>query len=173
MEIDNVKKYRLIIVILVLVNLVLVLIWWMFFIKGSVNDHNDADRKRWRSNRTDFFEQTLGLDEQQKVEFKRLNEIHFSRLKISNFEIDSLKSELQRTIVNDAGNETRLSELFHEIAVKRTSLDTSIYFHFKRLRALCRPEQVAVFDSLANSFVKKRGKMSPQDMPPPRREGGD
>jgi hypothetical protein len=154
MKTDNQKKYRLIVLLLIIVNVLIVFAWWYLD-----NDNPDGQRKRQRGReefKKDFFESTLKLDSSQRCQFKQLNHSHFKSLGELNNDIDSLKLLIKDEIINPTRDEKRVKELFSEIVIKRTVIDTTIYNHFKQLRLVCHPDQVASFDSLTNSFFLKK-----------------
>lgn len=152
------KKYKFVIGILVLVNVLIIAFWWFFYTPS----HRDDDTKRSvnrRGQHRDFMEQALKLDEDQKLAFKKLSDDHRNLLFNLNNEVDVLKQEIGSQIVKGADDQKRIDSLFFNIAIKRAAVDTTIYHHFKRLRQLCRTEQVPAFDSIMTEFLthKERG----------------
>ena len=158
MKTDNPKKYRLVIILLIIVNLILISTWWYFdSTRLDMGDSNHHGRKEMRKN---FFQTTLGLDSIQSEQFNMNNKEHFKRIRTMNNEIDSLKLLIRDEVFKPNPDEEVLNELFSKIAVIRTSIDTSIYYHFKELRSICKPSQVASFDSLMNEFFTKKERFS-------------
>ena len=159
MELNEAKRYRIIIVILILVNLSLISIWWLLSIKSDSNDSS-----KHQNNKKDFFKEALKLDSIQQNQFDTLNHQHFQKLGKLNHEVDSLKQKMRIEIMQPTQNQERLDSVFTEIAIKRTIIDSSIYHHFQRLRKICKPNQINTFDSVVNSFLlhkeknKKRSK---------------
>lgn len=161
MNMNEAKKYKVIIISLILVNVLIIGIWWFFNIKGQPERENRKNSGQWRHNRNDFFEEALKLDSAQRIVFKEMNDRHMTRLGRTNVEVDSLKNQIKIEIFKSNPNPERIDSLFKMIAGKRTTIDTSIYYHFKRLRNVCRPNQVASFDSLMNNFIKRKDKFGP------------
>lgn len=155
MNIDEAKRYKLVIGLLILVNVLIIAVWWVFYL----NEPNDSDGKRigqWRTQRRDFMEKTLQLDSLQKMKFKELGDNHMMLLEQLNREIDSLKTAINKEIMVQEGPSERIDSLFRAIAEKRAAVDTSIFHHFKRLRAVCRPDQAVRFDSLMMEFMSRK-----------------
>lgn len=151
----NFKRYRIIIIILIVVNLVLIGALWQF----NINNRYD---NRWRGRGDDKgrfgkerFEDALRLDSLQKEEFDNRNRMHFHKIHQLNGEIDSIKVLVRDEIFKSNTDEEKLNKLFESIAQKRTTIDTSIYNHFKNLRSLCSPSQTAAYDSMMNGFFNR------------------
>lgn len=155
MKMDETKRYKLVIGVLVLVNVLIVAVWWLFYMPQSTEGKRNKQNE-WRNQGRDFMEQALKLDESQKVVFNALGEAHMKMVGKLNREIDSLKSCISKEIMNAEGPSVRIDSLFNTIALKRAAVDTSIYHHFRRLRKVCKPEQVVAFDSLMTEFLSRR-----------------
>lgn len=154
MKTDNPKKYRLIIVLLIIVNLAIIISWWYFDSNGAWK-HDDKRRGR-RGFKKENFESTLGLDSLQKVRFDKMNKQHHSRLEVLKSEVDSLKQLIKTEVFKKETDEQRIDTLFTQIASRRTTIDTSIYFHFKNLKKACTQEQKVVFDSLMQVYFHRK-----------------
>lgn len=152
---NEVRKYKIIIFSLIAVNLLIVGIWWIISFKrpGEEFDHHEGQRGM---NRRPEFKKMLKLDSLQAVQFDQLTELHKMQIGRCNMEIDSLKNVIRDEIVKQPKNTARIDELFNQIALKRTAVDTSIYHHFGRLRHICRPDQTAAFDSAMSCFLKQQ-----------------
>ncbi len=153
MKTDETKKYRIIILILIVVNICLITTWWVL----SIRSEQPIEEKQ-QNPRKDFFAQALKLDSIQKIQFDTLNCQHFQKLGQLNGRVDSLKHEMRLEIMRPATNHNRLDSLFKEIAWNRTVIDSTIYHHFQRLRNICQPNQVESFDSLINTFLMRKDK---------------
>lgn len=125
--------------------------WWYF----SNDTKNSCWPGRHDSNKGRF-EDLLRLDSIQMKQFEARKSVHFDGIRSINAQIDSIKLIVRDEIFSNKPNEERLDSLFNEIAIRRTSIDTSIYYHFKRLKAICRPDQKRTFDSLSNEFFRKK-----------------
>jgi periplasmic protein CpxP/Spy len=149
------NRYRLIILVLVLINIAVIATWW-------VSGLNETERQRpsWSGERgefrRDFFEQALNLDEVQKALFSELTRDHMEKIRQMNRDVEQLKNEYNEHLVKNQLNQTLSDSLFMAIAEKRASIDTSMVHHFKRLRTLCTPEQNVKFDSLMTNFMWPR-----------------
>lgn len=152
---NEVRKYKIIIFSLIAVNLIIIGIWWIISYKRPMEGFDHRGGQKGLNKRPEFKEM-LKLDSLQASEFDELTEKHKMQIGRCNMEIDSLKYVIRDEIINQHNNTIRIDELFNEIAVKRTAVDTSIYHHFGRLRHICRPDQVAAFDSLMTCFLKQQ-----------------
>lgn len=146
------RKYKIIIFSLIAVNIVIVGIWWLISYRMPGNGFDHRDGKRGMDKRPEFKEM-LKLDSIQATQFDQLSELHKRQIGRCNMEIDSLKNLIREEIMKQSDS-IRIEQLFVEIAKKRTSVDTSIYHYFGRLRKICRDNQVAAFDSVMMSFMK-------------------
>lgn len=153
MKTDETKKYRFIILILIVVNICLIATWWALSVRP---DQSCEDRHQ--NHRKDFFAQALKLDSMQKMQFDTLNCLHFQKLGQLNGKVDSLKHEMRVEIMSPTANLNHLDSLFNDIAWHRTVIDSTIYHHFRRLRSICQPNQVEAFDSVVNTFLMRKDK---------------
>ncbi|MFT3739605.1 MAG: hypothetical protein QM786_12675 [Breznakibacter sp.] len=156
MKMDEAKRYKLVIGVLILVNVLIIGVWWIFYINDYSNDSGERRGGEWRNQRRDAIEQTLQLDSLQKVRFRQLSDAHMKMLGRLNREIDSLKFVINREIMVQDGSTQQIDNLFRIIAEKRAAVDTSIFYHFKRLRGVCHPGQVVKFDSLMMEYMSRK-----------------
>lgn len=163
-------RYKLVIVALVAVNVLIIAFWWMFY----TPDKPGSERKRgnWHDKQRNFIEQTLNFDDSQKMQFDQLDKDHKKRLFDMNNKVDSLKREIGKVILSGESDNATVDSLFSDIANGRAAIDTTIYHHFRRLRGICRPDQVAAFDSVMTEFFnrKNRGPSMNRNMPEPGNE---
>jgi len=152
---NEVRKYKIIIFSLIAVNLIIIGIWWIISFKRPMDDFDHHDGQKGMNKRKEFKEM-IKLDSIQAVRFDELTALHKMQIGRYNMEVDSLKNVIRDEIIKQPSNAARIEQLFNEIAKKRTAVDTSIYQHFGRLRHICRPEQVAAFDSVMTCFLKQQ-----------------
>jgi len=152
---NEVRKYKIIIFSLIAVNLMIIGIWWIISFRRPMEgfDHHDGQKGM---NKRPEFKEMLKLDSLQAIQFDELTECHKMQIGRCNMEIDSLKNVIRDEIIKPQNNNVRIEQLFKEIAVKRTEVDTSIYHHFGRLRHICRPDQIAAFDSVMTCFLRQQ-----------------
>jgi hypothetical protein len=156
MNMNEARKYKVIIISLITVNIVIIGIWWIVNLKtrsGKDNPHGDS---QWRINKHESFEDALGLDSLQRKKFKELSYNHMAKIGCLNNRVDSLKKLIQNEIFAQQPDQARIDSLFNNISLNRTMIDTSIFHHFKRLKAECNENQAVVFDSLINNFFSRR-----------------
>jgi predicted protein tyrosine phosphatase len=159
MTTSDIKKYKTIIIALVVVNLLTIFFWWFLGFGGfhKFSKEKEAENTKNFSAKV-ALEEKLGLDPDQKVLFEVHNKVHYTQLKEFNQSIDSLRRVLRDEVISGASDSIRVKELFEAIALQRTQMDLSIYHHFRELKAICKPEQKVVFDSVVNSFLLRKGR---------------
>jgi hypothetical protein len=153
------KKYKAIIIALVAVNLLTIFFWWFIGFGGfqKMRGERGAENAKNYSAKV-ALEEKLGLDPEQKEQFEVHNKIHYTQLKEFNQSIDSLRRVLRDEVISGASDSIRVKELFVAIANHRTQMDLSIYHHFRELRAICKPEQKVMFDSIVHNFLMRKGR---------------
>lgn len=95
----------------------------------------------------------LRLDEAQKAAYQGLIDEHRSKVTVLNRQNLELKNELYVLLRAEKPDTMVASALIHKIGRKQEALEHINFEHFRQIRALCKPEQVAAFDSLAKELA--------------------
>lgn len=100
----------------------------------------------------------VGFDSVQIAEFKKLKEKQWVILKPMFEDIRKAKDSLYRMISNERVSDSTLSTTADLIAQRQKALDLQAFNNFKEIRTVCRPEQLAKYDSLVLRMMRKMGK---------------
>jgi hypothetical protein len=110
----------------------------------------------------DFFEKELGLSPQQKIQHDSLHKIFADKQQAIFARIKVLKDSLYFT--SNANNDSTLVNHFtQEIGAELTTLEKESFYHFKRVRGICTPEQQIKLDTIISRINNmQRGPRKPQ-----------
>jgi len=94
----------------------------------------------------------LNLDEKQVAAYDALIKEHRSNIHAYDGQMMHLKKELYTGLASDMQLDEQDS-LLQAISVIQLQIEQVHYVHFQAIRALCRPDQQANFDELANRLA--------------------
>lgn len=95
----------------------------------------------------------LGLDKAQQASYQTLITGHRSQMDVLNRQSLELKNELYTLLREEKPDTMVASALIHKIGEKQQAMERVNFGHFRQIRALCRPEQIPAFDSLAKELA--------------------
>jgi hypothetical protein len=95
----------------------------------------------------DFFEKELGLNAQQKIQHDSLHKIFSDKQQAIFARIKVLKDSLYFT--SNASKDSTLVDYYtQKIGVELTTLEKESFYHFKKVRGICTPEQQIKLDTI-------------------------
>ncbi|MDH7463810.1 hypothetical protein QEG73_21090 [Chitinophagaceae bacterium 26-R-25] len=95
----------------------------------------------------DFFEKELGLNPQQKIQHDSLHKIYSDKQQAIFSRIKVLKDSLYFN--SNANNDSALVNYYtQKIGAELGTLETESFYHFKRVRTICTPEQQLKLDTI-------------------------
>lgn len=115
-----------------------------------------------------FLVRTLGMDEAQQQKFRELRDAHREAMQ----PLRSVLRDARRAMfshVPDAGEATLQADLLAAGMAQR-SIDSITVLHFRKVRALLRPDQQSKFDEVIGELPKMMGGAPPPPPPPPHGE---
>ncbi len=152
--------YKVVIALLVLLNIATVGYIWM---QGRNGGHGPEGGGRW--NHVDrIILDKLHLDEQQQNEFEKLKNEHHSQMVAIQKEAGQLHNELFKLLQADNVDTVKKDGIIATLQLKEKQKEELTFDHFKKLRAILRPEQEKGFDE----FVDELGRHL-LNGPPPRK----
>jgi Spy/CpxP family protein refolding chaperone len=100
----------------------------------------------------------VGFNDQQISQYKLYREEQWNALKPMFEDMRKAKESFFRLISTEGVSDSVVNAITDDIAEKQKALDMRMYNHFKRIRALCTPEQLPKYDSLVQRMMRKMGK---------------
>lgn len=144
------------VIILIIANVVLLS---AFFLTRM---HHDPHSNQ---NPAGFIEKELGFDEKQKDEFNALHVAHHQETEELRRNINEEEDSLFSLLKGTAPLENNKTSLIRELGINKSQIDSLTFEHFKKLRALCNPQQQKKFDEIIRDVVKSIAP-PPPPMPP-------
>ena len=105
-------------------------------------------------NRGDWMVKELKLNDQQKAEHKKIKDDHFARLKPVNDSITFGRSHLYSLLKDSVTNDSLVHLYAGIVGEKHTLASIYTFEHFKKIRAICDPQQQVKLDSLIQKIVQ-------------------
>lgn len=152
------KVLLLIIAILVIANIVML----SFFLqkKQAPRQSSRPDRKAYISA---FLKEDIGFDQQQLQQFDTLSNRHRKNMGAMFDKIRSNKAEQFRQLVNGNFTDSAINAVADHSVSMQKEMELRMLTHIRKVRSLCKPEQVAKFDSDFGKVLARRndGKRKP------------
>ena len=97
----------------------------------------------------------VGFDQKQLDTYQQLREEHMKKIKPLFEDIRSAKDSFYSLLYVDNPPDSLLNKTAARIGEKQMVLDREVFNHFKNVRLLNRPEQLAKFDTLYKKVIEK------------------
>lgn len=138
--------------ILLAVNIVL-LSFLLFKKEGSYKEHNRPDRKAMISN---FLKTDVGFDQNQLLQYDTASNLYRSKMKSLFESLGTNKNDQLKKLVEGNFNDSVIQKLGEESAANHKTMEANKLVHIRNIRALCKPNQLAAFDSLFTKVFGRR-----------------
>jgi periplasmic protein CpxP/Spy len=106
----------------------------------------------------------LHFDEAQQKQYESLIEEHHSKTDELHDASGKLHKELYSLLTEAVPDKAKADSLVIQISENQKAMDYLNFDHFQKIRAICRPEQISDFNSLA---LDLSGLFGPKGPPPP------
>jgi len=113
---------------------------------------------RTRSTVTEMLQDEVGFSEEQTAKYKELKDKQREKIKPMYENMRRAKDSLFRLLSYPDTPDSVLNKAGEVIAQRQKELDIETLNHFRRVRALCRPDQLPQYDSLVIRLLRKMGK---------------
>lgn len=100
----------------------------------------------------------VGFDDQQITEYRKLKEQHWATIKPMFGEMQKAKDSLYKLLSNESISDSLINATAEAIGQKQKAIDLQAFTHFKQIRSLCKPDQLAKYDSLVQRMIRKMGR---------------
>jgi hypothetical protein len=138
--------------ILFAVNIVL-LSFLLFKKEGNSKEHNRPDRKAMISN---FLKTDVGFDQSQLLQYDTASNLYRSKMKSLFESFGTNKNDQLKKLVEGNFNDSIIQKLGDESAANHKTMEANKLMHIRNIRALCKPYQLAAFDSLFTKVFGRR-----------------
>ncbi|HLG41241.1 MAG TPA: periplasmic heavy metal sensor [Chitinophagaceae bacterium] len=147
------RNLLFIIAALVLTN-VAVLVYFLW-IKRPV----ETRRMDGKNGMTEMLKKEVGFNDEQVAQYKQLKDEQWASIKPMFDEMRKAKENLFRLLSDPNTSDSLVSKATNAIAEKQKTLDLQTFSHFKKVRAVCTPDQLPKYDSMIQRMFRKMGKM--------------
>jgi hypothetical protein len=100
----------------------------------------------------------VGFDDQQVAEYRKLKEKQWATIKPMFEDMRKAKDSLYKLLGNEHAGDSLINATADAIGQKQKAIDLQGFAHFKQIRELCKPTQLAKYDSLVQRLVRKMGR---------------
>jgi periplasmic protein CpxP/Spy len=139
------KILLLIIVALVITNLGMV--WYFTKPEKEEKPKSRADRM------TEYVKKELNFSDEQAKEYLALRQKRDSMMKPLNLDMRQARLEMIALLNQPNAPDSVLKAAFQKIGDKQVPIEMEYYEHFKRVQALCKPDQLPRYDSMLIKMV--------------------
>jgi Spy/CpxP family protein refolding chaperone len=108
----------------------------------------------------------LELDEAQIKEFEKLKKEHHSQMMKINEESKELHKKYFELLEQENVNDSLADSYEKQLANLTEQREEFTFIHFKKLKAICKPKQIKLFNDFVGELSKILGR--PSGPPPPR-----
>lgn len=120
----------------------------------SATSHSEKNRPGI----AEMLQKEVGFNDEQTAKYKQLKEKQKETIRPMYDDMRKTKDSLFRLLSYPETNDSLLNKMADAIAQKQKALDLQTFNHFKRVRALCTPEQQSKYDSMVLRMFRKMGK---------------
>lgn len=142
------RFYKLVIIILLVINIATLSI---FFLKGQVLGPNDHTRKK----PSDIIIEELDFNDKQIKEFNFLKVEHQIQMRSLHDSMRLEREKLPDIILQE--NEKMVDSVSTNIARYQKQIEVYTYLHFVKVKNLCNDDQKNQFKSIINDILKMMG----------------
>lgn len=148
------RNLLVIIAVLLLTNIA-VLGYFLWYKKEEKPQHTE---NKERNGIADPLKKEVGFNEEQLAAYVVLRDKQRGVIRPMFDEMRKSKDTLFRLLSDPNTSDSVLNIVTDGIAQKQKALDLQTFHHFKRVRAICTPEQQSKYDSLIVKMFRKMGR---------------
>jgi protein CpxP len=149
---NNNKALLFIIAVLLITNIAMVV--FFFCTKpgpGKCDDRGFPPREAMSV----FLKNEIKFSPEQLKQFDSLKNTHRKAMKPLFRSMNAVKDNFYLHISDETVNDSLLINGLDSIAIRQKMLDRAMFYHFRKVRSLCTPEQLPLYDSLVQRLIKK------------------
>ncbi|MBS1563830.1 MAG: periplasmic heavy metal sensor [Bacteroidetes bacterium] len=127
----------------------------MYFVVLKGNGKKPDRDRRHNSPMTEFLQKEIGFSAAQLARFDSLKQRHHAAIRPLGEDLSRSRDSLYQLIGKYSVSDSALQAAAHNIGRKQVALELKLFDNFRQIRAICTPEQLPRFDSLAPPMVRK------------------
>jgi periplasmic protein CpxP/Spy len=151
---NSTNKTLLVIIAVLLLTNIAVLGYFLWYKKPATPIRNDREH----NGISDALQKEVGFSDDQVAQYKLLKDKQREIIRPMFDDMRKSKDSLFRLLSVTEVNDSVLNKVTDVIAQKQKMLDLQTFYHFKRVRALCKPDQEAKYDSMVVRMFRKMGR---------------
>jgi Spy/CpxP family protein refolding chaperone len=129
---------------------------YFLWLKHPEAKHGGSEVKK--NGMTDKLKEEVGFTNEQVAQYQQLRDEQMTTIHPMFEEMRKAKDSLFRLLSDPNVNDSLVNKATDVIAQKQKILDIQTFNHFKKVRALCTPEQQPKYDSMIQRMFRKMGK---------------
>ena len=152
------KNKSLIFIITVLLLTNIAVLGYFLWYKKPAGGHDDHGKVKPPPGIEAPLQNEVGFSEDQLVQYRQMRDEQMNTIKPMFDDMRKTKDSLFRMMSIDGTTDSTVNATADAIAQKQKAIDLRMYNHFKRIRGLCKPDQLPKYDSLIQRMMKKIGR---------------
>ncbi len=157
MSLSRNRNLLIIIAVLLLTN-VGVLVYFL----GQKKSGRHVSSDRGYPTVTEMLQKEVGFTDEQTVKYKEMKDKQKQKIRPMYDSMRKAKDSLFKLLSYPGTPDSLITKTAEVIAQKQKEIDLETFYHFKRVRTLCTPEQYANYDSMVLRMFRKMGKQPRQ-----------
>jgi Tfp pilus assembly protein PilV len=119
--------------------------------------HEPVDNKTTHGQRNPIFSDFIGFDSIQQITFDSLFDQHHQKMRMLKEKERAAKSSLFNLLKSDTASDATVQFYANQASTISMQIDTLTYFHFKKIKSICKPEQMSrLSDFFENHFLHQK-----------------
>jgi len=148
------RNLLIIIGVLLLTNVAVLVYFLGLHKKDKTTPPTDAGRNAV----AEMLQKEVGFDDAQTASYKEMKEKQREKIRPMYDDMRKMKDSLFRLLSFPETSDSVLNEITNAIALKQKAIDLETFNHFKRVRRLCKEDQLTKYDSMVVRMFRKMGK---------------
>lgn len=103
-----------------------------------------------------FISHQLNFDEKQQTEFKILRDQQKTELENLRNDDKRIRDGLVTSLKSGVTDSLKIDSITSLLAASRKKMELTFYKHFSQIRAICRPDQLELFNKTLDEMMKRR-----------------
>ena len=151
-------RYRNLLIIIGVLLLTNIAVLVYFLTQKKDHTTEAANAKKEPSTVTEMLQKEVGFTEEQIARYKPMKEKQKAIIRPMYDDMRKTKDSLFRLLSYPEPSDSVLNKMADAIAQKQKALDLLTFDYFKRVRTLCKAEQLSKYDSMILPMLRKMGK---------------
>ena len=148
------RNLLIIIAVLLLTNVAVL----VYFIGQHKKDRATPPPDAGRNAVVEMLQKEVGFDDEQTTRYKEMKEKQREKIRPMYDDMRKAKDSLFRLLSFPETSDSVLNQITDAIALKQKAIDLETFNHFKRVRRLCKEDQLTKYDSMVVRMFRKMGK---------------